>query len=347
MAEPLTPPIEIIEDQVTWRPVDNSGIVFDPTKLLNKPESLWECDGYREHLSDDEGWVVERSYECNWSDVANAMQWLRGYSRASLTGIARVTPAQDPYRPWLYCMRCELIEPQGVPLQDPDMPLAPATVWAEMAGMQHGLMGGGKFNDGKAKLRATFRGVPYVMRSDAQQSLSLQTEIARYVERVPRYAIQGIPLANVGTGKNGQLFFVGTKTLVPEAGVLLMPTASWIYRWHDVPFYPTKAIGACMGQVNSDSFDGVSGWPLFPPGTLLCQAPEIHMQRNAAGQAAFNIDWILDFRPQGWNFFPAADGQFKPATFGGGPPALDGSNLVFKPAKFSQLFQAGAPFFYT
>ena len=359
MAEPLAP-IKEIHGQISWRPADNSGVVYDATKIASMPATLAECDGYRERLSDNDGWIVERSYQCQWSDVAAAMQWLRGYSRASPGGggISRITPAQDPYRPYLYCTDAQLVEPEGAPLQDPGTTFSvteintetgeeeeatnyiPATVWAEKQG--------NVFSDGMAKLKATFRTVPYVVRSDLQMANSadaqFQGELCRYVERVPRYAIQGIPLASIA--KASQLYFVGTTTLVPEAGVLLMPTQSWRYTWHDVPFYPSTAIESAVGRINKDPFDGVAGWPLFPAGTLLCQAPEIIMKRNASGAAAFDVTWILDYRPQGWNYFPTGAAGFALATFGGLPPAPDGSNLVFKPAPFGILFSPGPAIFF-
>lgn len=363
------PPIKDIVGQTSWRPINNSGIEYDTTKLTSMPASLAETDGYKEHLSEEEGWVVERTYFCQWADAANAMQWLRGYSRATPSGISRITPAQDPYRPWLYCMRAELVEPMGVALQDPGLTFSetlvsegdgvteevatkyiPGTVWAEKQ-----YQDGDRFSDGMAKIRATFRGVPYVIRNDTQQALLEQQELAgelgRYTERRPRYAIQGIPLINIA--RNGQLIFVGSKTpqtpkgiLVPEAGVLLMPTASWLYTWHDVPFHPSAAILACQGRVNLKPFDGLVGFPAFPAQTILCQAPEIHTKRNASGAVSFDVTWTLDFRPEGWNSFPTANATFALATFGGDPPAPDGSNLVFKPADFGLLFAPGPPIFF-
>jgi hypothetical protein len=325
-----------------------SGIVYDPTQLARKPYSLWECPGYRE-LIDDDGWAVERTYECQWSEAAASIIWLRGFSYNGAGGLRRTPPAQDPYRPWLYCTKAELVDPQGVPLQDPGMQILgiggntiiPATVYAEKS---HGA-GVDVFSDGMAKIRAQFRSLPYVVRNDTQQALlsaeEEEGELGRYVERVPKYAIQGIPLLNVvkaAASTAAALKFVYNQAPVPEAGVLLMPTQSWHYIWHDVPFYPSAAIQSIMGRINYTYFDGLVGFPLHPPGTLLCQAPEIKTKRNVLGQVVFDVVWILDYRPQGWNYFPTAAGAFALATFGGGPPANDSSNLVFKEAPFELLF---------
>jgi hypothetical protein len=129
---------------------------------------------------------------------------------------------------------------------------------------------------------------------------------------------------------------------------LIVPNGSWTYSWIDVPFYPAAAILACQGKVNASTFDGIAGFPAFPPQSLMCMAPEVRMRRNAVGQPSFDIDWILDYRPAGglgWNgFFRADTQQYEYATFGGGPVKADGSNLVFKTADFGQLFQVGETF---
>lgn len=528
------PPVANILGNVLWKPFDVSGISLDWGKLESAPKSLVE-DGeqYREILSEN-GWEVQRTYLCNWSDVPLAMQYFYGYSFAEnqfaqdllcptwngllpdgsnfdagavklgASGLLyRVIPAQDPYRPYLYADHVECLGGVGVPLQDPNLfltnilgqpldqagiplkpgqppsvptvppaypavgvgpppsgpyqgffhfegliaifndvrlgdeltlnevtatiqwndgqiptesagdvaylgqvgqfavsgvrdfktpgpwnvtviitrgkvedqvtvpinptlertlggavtlpdPLGrtrlPGLVFAENRGPTPTPLDGtlsGSWSDGVAKLRVTYRQRPYVIRNDLQNAVWQQGELGRYVERQPRYAIQGVPLYNVS--KSGQqLIFTAAAPpgiagqVVPEAGMMLMPTASWIYRWHDVPFYPDVAIATIVGRVNSDEFDGIAVFPSFPPGTLLCQAPEIKMRRNACGQPSFDVSYILDYRPDGWNNFPAASSdptkRFFPATWGGGAPAADGSNLVFKPTPFINLF---------
>lgn len=279
--------------------------------------------------------------------------------------ISRVTPAQDPYRPWLYCDKVELIEGCGAIVQDPQLFLHdifgdlititgnPITQFGSSGPPPVPLLGSvfaeqfspGVFADGKAKFRVTFRQRPYIVLNDAQCAAAGFGEVGRYVEREPDYAIQGLPLNSIkGTGLQLKFYegpLIG-QTL-PEAGVMLMPTASWRYTWHDVPFYPTTAIAQCQGRINSVPFDGAQGWPLFDPGTLLCQAPKIRKRRNASGQMAFTVTWILDYRPMGWNMFPAGNGAFFGASWGGGPPLDDGANLVFQMTDFAQLFQVDAP----
>jgi hypothetical protein len=409
------PPAPIPQGSQTWLPADHSGIAYDFTKLETMPDTLYEADGYKEEVGAN-GWEVTRVYQCAWSDVARAMQWLYGYSTlpdqdaanlstigpngqtviaqippnggagrlvimSSTGSINRVPPAQDPYRPYLYCDHVELVEGQGAWLQDcgtalrningdfideqgnllfpngnaPPLPAGfvipqaavplPAMVYAEQ---EPGALGGNElgyvFADGQAKLRATFRQRPYIVQNDTQMLATGKGEISRYVERESRYAIQGLPLQNVAKADpaNQLLFIPGgpyAGKLIPEAGVILLPTASFQYVWNEVPFYPLAAIAACQGRVNSQDFDGLRGWPLLPAGTALCQAPEIKVRRNICGQMSFTVTWILDYREMGWNQFPAGDGNFYTATWGGGPPADDGSNLVFKPTDFGQLFE--------
>jgi hypothetical protein len=204
----------------------------------------------------------------------------------------------------------------------------------------------GTFFDGAARLRVTYRSKNYVIRNDIQNTAWGQGEIGRYVERKPNYAIQGIVIPATSTN---MLFIVGTTTPIGQGGIRLMPVASWDYIWHDVPFYPSTAIEAIVGTTNSDTFDGIAGFPEFPPGTLLCQAPDIEMRRNACGQMAFRVRWRLDYRPQGWNTFPAyfnnKFGLYE-ATFGGGVPAADGSNLVYQPFPFAGLFALQSAFVF-
>jgi hypothetical protein len=409
-------PAPPIFGQQTWTPYDVSGIGYDWNKLFTMPGSLYETDGYRERL-DENGWEVTRTYQCKWSDVADTFQWLYGFSFlqgqqqanqriltaggafpapppaqpqglpigggklinniGQQTAITRVIPAQDPYRPYLYCSHVELVEGQGAWVQDPGLVLQdinnnllnqqgiafqpgqgqllqlvplPGMVYAEQfpeAG-QGALpeLVGQAFQDGMAKVRATFRERPYSVANDQQTFVQNQGEIFRYVERDIQYAIQGLPLNNVANSGNQLKFFGGpfNGNLVPEAGVMILPAATYHYTWHEVPFYPTVAIQNCMGRVNEFTFDGVQGWPALAPQTLLCQSPEIKKYRTCCGQWAFRVKWVLDYKPQGWNNFPAGDGNFYPATFGGGAPDLvAGTNLVFKVADFGQLFQVAGP----
>ncbi len=525
MVVPLAP-IPQIQGQQTWDPADYSGVAFDWTKLRFMPSSLYETgENYREQCG-EHGWEVQRTFLCNWSDVADAIQWFYGYSflieqqqvnslecigpdgllpdgsqpqdpPADDTPVqghmSRVIPAQDWYRPYLYADHVELVEGIGVPLQDPglflenilgeDLTNVPVltgsvptvgvgppptgtsnvyhwegllavfndaglganqfTVFAQVdwgdgtngpgivqyegvpgsfavsgqhdfktagpwnatvtitgpppksvtltqkvqvGGQPNRMLGGGinlpdpkgrhrlpglvfaecrgptpmpldgtlsgEFLDGVAKLRVTYRPKPYIVRNDAQNAAWESGELGRYVERRPTYAIQGVGLGNVSRSGPNQLKFVASAPpgvagqLIPEAGILIVPTAAWSYIWYDVPFYPSQAISNCMGRVNAATFDGIAGFPAFPAGTLLCQAPDIQQGRNACGSPSFTIYWKLDYREQGWNVFPAGDGKFWPATWGGGDPLPDGSNLVFKSADFNQLFAVGLTFPY-
>lgn len=421
MAPPLFTPPQITGQQ-TWKPFDTSGVWYDWTKLQTWPDSLEECEGYRERDDTENGLEVERVFLCNWSELASVVQWALGYSYLAeqtqlntrildpngnpgqrilkggggppplpQQGLRRVTPLQDPYRPYLYASRYELLETAGAWTQDPGLYLTdplgnqldqsgnllglnaqpvriPAIVFAEVSGIgQPGpaqLQGGGAppppgqeppppppsgtWSEGKARFKLAFRQRDYIVMTDAQAAGYDQGELVRYVERRPHYAIQGLPLANIAKAGPKQLKFAeGPQGVlgapIPEAGIMLLPTASYEYTWHELPFWPTAAITACQGKVNADWFDGVQGWPKFPPQTLLCQAPDISMRRTRCGQFGFRAKYILDFRPDGWNKFPDGTGVMRLATFGGDPAAADGSNLVFKPADFGKLFQiAGA-----
>ena len=405
--QPNVLPLIPIAGQQTWSPLDVSGVVYDPAKIATMPPSLAETEGYRENNTAEHGWEIERHFQCQWSHVALAMQWFLGGSYLTLEQqgqagppqgviqpdatiinnqnpppgggtiintpanyISRVTPAQDPYRPALYAVSCELLEGKGAVLPDPGLFLVdadgvavlppganlpdgqpgfilPGLVYAEQVAGPNpmpeefkGVVPYGSFSDGMAHLRVKYRSLPYSVYNDKDTRDAGKGELLRYVEREPDFAIQGLPLNSVkGTGSL-LTFYEGPAGIkgvqVPEAGVLLMPTASWRYVWHDVPFFPRTAILNCMGRVNAAPFDGVAGWPTFAPGTLLCQAPRIRRRRNMFLGTTFDIEWRLDERsPAGWNLFPAGDGNFYGASWGGAAPDASGSNLVFKEVDFN------------
>jgi hypothetical protein len=216
-----------------------------------------------------------------------------------------------------------------------------------------------RFGDGVARCRVTYHALPYEVRDDNDPRVQQLGELARYVEREWEPAIQALPIAGqlaqtvifndtsnpvvpfpAGKDANGRPQTVQKAlngTAVPEAGVLLMPTRSCIWRWYHVPDVNWTAVASCEGKVNDAPFDGVPGFPTYPAGTLLCQSPTIRRTpRTPAGRVSFIIAYRLDFRPQGWNRVPWIDFNFYTFTFYDGSP-------VYKGADFTQLFAPPPP----
>lgn len=364
----------------TWQPVDKSQVVQDFQKWASMPTGLEEIEGYQARL-DGNGDEEVRYWQCPWSQVAAAKQWFYGYSYIQTdsvlnTGgnaqptyhIRRVIPAQDPYRPWLYCETCEVVQGKGAWVIDPEnyirdiggnyldqdgnilgqlQPdpdaafhnvIMPAKVYVDQVGQEN-------FEDGWAVLRVRYRPRPYPVRNDTQAEAHPLTERSRFVSVRREYAIQSLPLYRItvaGGAAQKLLFtagdFVGKQ--VPEPGVLLMPTQRLIVTLHDWPLDPDPAIQAAMGKLNIGDFQPAPGWPVYPSGTLLLSAPTARIVgRNGCGAVSYTIELPMDFRQQGWNAFPDPLGNFNLATFGGGP----GDPTVFHYGSFEDLFKPGPP----
>ena len=157
----------------------------------------------------------------------------------------------------------------------------------------------------------------------------------------------------------------------------LYPTKEVTYTWHEVPDVPEEAILACVGHVNQDVFDppwvtaaqpnqqpprlfDANGKPLPPPqggfvvpgglyvggaltnsgypaGTLLMLAPDKEMHLNACGRYCWTLIYKFLYRPTGWNYFPAFNGQTYHARFQADSLGNQGQEL-YPPADYNQLF---------
>jgi hypothetical protein len=213
-----------------------------------------------------------------------------------------------------------------------------------------------RFSDGRALLRATFRPRNYSMLTDAAVALlGAPTELHRYVERDEEAGMEALPLAKlVGADPALILKFAGPPdpatnpyggSQIPEAGVKQLPLATLNYVWHDVPDPPRSIVTgfrACLGKVNSKNFDGFGGAPVYPPETLLCLPWRLQRKCGPTGRIVWRVGYRLAFRPQTWNRFPAGDGNFYLATFGGD---VNGDR-VYSEADFDQLFGAPQPVSY-
>jgi hypothetical protein len=206
------------------------------------------------------------------------------------------------------------------------------------------------------KYVVTFSQLPFDVRSDLeiQQSQCNAPEMERYLERAPRGAIQSLPLPTnvlpiftnqISPFQGGGVYndpsgkIVGQS--IPTSGAYILSLVEEMpYIWEQVPDPPWAAIAACEGCVNAATFDGARGWFSFTTGTVMCNAPlEKKRYRHASGRWYWRITYSFTWKPQGWNYFPVADGTYLAVTFNGKP--------LYPSADFTTLFQPGPPTAYS
>jgi hypothetical protein len=286
--------------------------------------------------------------------------------------LRRVIPAQDPRYPYLYCDDVRLEECKGVILPDPgalmstlpafgpEQPVDPGGnpvgdnsdeqgIWPDIIYAEKTTVENVNFQDGNARFRVRYRSRPYPIRNDTDTDNHPLLERSRFVQVERRFAIQALALAKLTALQNNNL---GLKPLVfdngpfqgsqiPEAGVLLMPTQTYLVTCHEWPYdigQQMEFIGA-IGTINSAPFQPAPGWPPLFAKSALCQAPDIHGPvRNAAGALVWRCTLRFDVRmnPEGgnWNAFPAPNGQFYEASFGGGL----NDPRVYQTSDFNSIF---------
>jgi len=325
-----------------------------------------EVDGYKEHFRQDDIQVV-RMFRVAWNLRGLFVNRMLGYStsqqQTALQGggsqviyrIKRVIPAQHPERPWLYADSVELMKGEGairnnantfatdangniIDDTNSNAIALPMIEYFDQSGN----------GDGQALMavRYTFR--DYEILSDDDLVAQWQgNELGRWVTQTRKYSVQSLALPGKGVifnDPNAPAAINGT--LITQTGVgIIMPVVDYQYAWHQVPDVPEAAIDACVGFVNSQPFDGISGRRQFAPGTLLCMAPSTDRIRTAVGRVAWEIKYHLLYRATGWNNYPASDGNFyrvnrtSDGTTANGVP-------VYPSADFSQLFGIPASVIY-
>lgn len=200
-----------------------------------------------------------------------------------------------------------------------------------------------EFKDGRCVMRVTFRARPYAVLSDERMGELARGELGRYVERTEDFNLEAIPLNRLAAANLRFAEGAFANNAIPEAGVMQLPSALLTYTWHDVTDPPRAAYSRVCGKINDADFDGLHGAPVYPAQTLLCLAWKV--QRNPAGptgRVTHTIRYRFAFRPQKWNRFPAADGNFYLATFGGGA----NGETVYKTADYGDLFTVRPPVSY-
>lgn len=311
----------------------------------------------------------------NALDLANAIAfWNNAMAAADdadapdvTNSLLRVIPVQDPERPWLFCSECEVQKGEGAWVQSPfsvvlnaneDVVNDPLTGDPMLAHAIHyvdnsegGFAGevgevddveitappSQRFRDGKAVLRATFTPRDYTVLSDAALLAAGGNELRRYVSREEDFGIEALSLARAAATGRVLKFTEGPYegNSIPEAGVKQMPFSTLSYTWHNVPDPPRTAYYGCVGRINAEPFDGLGGAPTYRAETLLCLPWKLKRRVGPTGRVQWTIQFRFSFRPQMWNRFPAGDGQFYKASWGGD----EADDVVYEPADFNSLFQ--------
>lgn len=303
-----------------------------------------EVDGYRERFGPDNS-EATRVFDVPWNKRGEFKDAMLGYSYRS-SGLKRYIPDQHPEFPWLYARDVELMNGIGAVTQtDTSAISASGSTYTSMIAYVDGtdleairsgqVPATTQVYPGLARYRVTYRSLPY----DVFPDDAVSSELERYVERRPAYAIQALPINNF------QIKFINGDKDPVGAATKLFPTMELAYVWHEVPDPPPwDAIEACIGCVNDDLFDQFfdsSGVP-FGAGTLLCLVPAMDRKRGPAGRMMWTITYKFLYRPQGHNYFPrigiGANNQSTIEFVKGtilGDPAADG---LYLKAHFDDLF---------
>jgi hypothetical protein len=169
------------------------------------------------------------------------------------------------------------------------------------------------------------------------------SELVRYVERPFKFAVENLTL------KGQILEFVDNGQPIGTDPAITFPNSELLYTWKRVPAMPNGTfpaklyanIGATMGSINSDTFDGI------PAYSLLCNAPDIQQEIGPNGQLEYTIKYPLIQRPamspaaQPWN------SKFRVVNAGGGvaPGFYDvqihgsGGRRPYQAVPFANLFK--------
>ncbi len=319
------------------------GIGVVGAKLQNLP--FFEVRNYyRERFGPDGSQEVVVRMATPWSQRKSFVDQMLGFSSTIRLGgtnhLLRTIPYQCPELGYehLYASECNLVEPQGV---FANAGIVPNDAQGNQLKAANGLplfvdwpawysdkpLWG---PDGCAEYDVVFRPRPYEVRTDGDLDSLTAGELERYVYREKRAALQGQPLPS-----SGLIYVDGPQagqSLPASAAFLFVYTEELLYHWYQVPDEPIDAIKACVGKVNANPFDGARGAPTYPAETLLCQAPVKRQRyRHTTGRIYWDITYSFLYRPNGWNYYVASDGNYYLVTNGG----TAGGARVYKSADFA------------
>jgi hypothetical protein len=344
---------------------NDSGVYLDQNKInefnntLRNPGLVTEVEGYKDRYRHDDSGVT-RVFDVRQDAVDDFKNFMLGYSLLFANSqsiqpnsplyIRRTLPDQDLRRPWLYCDEVEMVGAEGAMGFDPGLAaLFPAPVDITKPGNPLNTSGfevayydtAGR-NFGAVRYACHYRPLEYFTMSDwdvyhpaSPLSTNGQKELNRNVKRGRVYATKSLNIPH-GTLKFVEGPFNGQ--MIPESGeVRIVPIPALTFTWIDVPGLPNEDINFCIGTINLDTFDGLRGYPSYPPGTLLCLSPsQPEERRGPTGRKMYTITYHMLYNQNGWNSFPADDGNYYRAEI------VKGNSLrvVYVATTFSLLFRA-------
>jgi hypothetical protein len=341
---------------------NDSGITTDSAKVLAMPAyyDAWPEESYEEFVDDDR-MQATICWSVPWSARVEWWQWVLGYATVKSVSVlstqpgtgtsytlSRLIPHQHPEYPWLYAVEVKLRSGSGAIYNRDDLTVfdsgnqpadGPDGETAFNPMLAYGEPGPGHtepWTDGRAHYAVTYKALDYDVRSDSDLSLApwFGSELGRYVTRTINPGIKAIGLPALAKsnfqftgGPAGIKGGVVTSAELP----LLQPLAQLEYTWHEVPAPNWTAINSTIGKTNYSAFDTNGSYFPYAAGTLLCQSPRTHHYRSKTGRWVWRITYRFDWLQNGWNNFPASDGNFYSAAFSNG-------QLLYQQADFNQLF---------
>lgn len=266
----------------------------------------------------DDQTVLTRRLACLWEDWFDFAIDMLGYDEwTSGPVLNRYLPQADPEVNGFYCDEMQMIDIAGKPIAADGLDC-----------LQYVDDSGGTQTQGMAIFSARFRAPLYKMLEDEDVLAEDVPELMRYVVRTKEDAIESLvfPAAT--------LKWKGTEKPVPASAGILFPTAVYKYAWTRVPVNaePENAIADTLGKVNDAEFDGKDA------GTLLCMPPTRRLYQAANSYTYLDIQYSLNYRPQGWNWFFDPDaGRFREVVRSKRPEVG-----AYETANFARLFDPSA-----
>jgi len=262
----------------------------------------------------DDQTTITRKLACLWEDWFDFAVDMLGYDEwTSGPVLNRYLPQADPEVNGFYCLDMQLVDCAGKPMAADGLDT-----------LQYVDASGSTQTQGMAIFNARFRAPIYPMLEDEDVLAEDVPELMRNVIRTKEDAVESLTLPTAS------LKWKTNNNPVPSSAGILFPTAVYKYAWLRVPVdaEPENTIANTLGKVNDAEFDGKDA------GTLLCMPPTRRLYQAANSYTYLDIQYSLNYRPQGWNFFfNPTTGTFQEVVRAGQP-----TTGAYETANFAQLF---------
>lgn len=262
-------------------------------------------EGYTENWAADQV-TSTRVADVAWDDTDQFVLDCIG-THANVGGVLqRTLPEQQPFIPWLWCVRTNLQRTLGPPGADAD--------------------GNPTFTTARYVLE--YEALPYAILTDEQIHAAGGTApeltaagTGRYVQREDQYSVEALQLGGNtfqwNGGVNGPANPMGAqKILEPTAKPFY--TKELTYTHWFLPSVNDAAISAAQDCVNATTFD-VQGGPTntgYPAGTVLyIGTAKTILPSTPSGIVLYKLAHKFSYRPGGWNsLWSPPDGAFEPVV---------------------------------